>query len=110
MAKKYYIKPKHRIPLQAENKETLTMDFETLKTIIAGLLRTLITPLTAYLVSQGYLGDSEAVNLTAILASLIVAVAWSVISKLVAAKTVEVALELPANSSKETLKDVLASK
>lgn len=86
------------------------MDFETIKNIVAGLLRTILTPLTAFLVSQGYLGDSEAVQLTAILASLIVAVAWSVISKLIAAKEVEVALELPGGSSKETLKDVLAKK
>lgn len=86
------------------------MDFETIKAVLAGLIRTLLTPLAAFLVSQGYLGDSDAVNLIAILASLVVAVAWSVINKLVTAKTVDVALELPGGSSKETLKDVMASK
>ncbi len=86
------------------------MDFEFIKNAIAGVIRTLLTPVVAYLVSQGYLGDSEAVQLTAILASLIVAVAWSVISKLLAAKEIEVALELPGGSSKETLKDVLKTK
>lgn len=109
MAKKYYIVPKARAKGD-EEKETLTMDFEIIKNAVAGVIRTLLTPVVAYLVSQGYLGDSEAVQLTAILASLVVAVLWSVISKLIAAKEVEVALELPANSSKETLKDVLAKK
>lgn len=109
MSKKYYIVPKARAKGD-EEKETLTMDFEIIKNAIAGVIRTLLTPVVTYLVANGYLGDSQAVQLTAILASLAVAVLWSVVSKLLAAKQVEVALELPGGTSKETLKDVLASK
>lgn len=108
MSKKYYIVQKQKAPYSGQ-KET-PMDFEVIKNAIAGVIRTLLTPVVTYLVANGYLGDSEAVQLTAILASLAVAVFWSVISKLLAAKQVEVALELPANSSKETLKDVLKTK
>ncbi len=109
MSKKYYIVPKATANGDKE-KENSHMDFEIIKNAIAGVIRTLLTPVVTYLVANGYLGDSQAVQLTAILASLAVAVLWSVVSKLLAAKQVEVALELPANSSKETLKDVLASK
>ena len=86
------------------------MDFEVIKGIIAGFIRTLLTPVIAYLAANGYLGESDATKLVAIIASLVVAVVWSVFSKLLANKKVEVALELPGGSSKSKLEDVLKGK
>lgn len=78
-------------------------DSDVIKGIIAGWLRTLLTPVIAYIAAQGWLGESDAVKLVAIAASLVVAIAWSFISKLWQNDKVLTALEMPPGSSKEKL-------
>ena len=85
------------------------MDSDLIKNTIAGFIRTLITPLAGFLAVNGYLGESDAVKLVAILATLAVALSWSFISKLWAEKKVEVALSLPGGTSKSKLNDVIAN-
>lgn len=85
-------------------------DSDVIKGIIAGWVRTLLAPAVIYLVANGYLPESDAVKFIAIAASLAVTAVWSLISKLLARKKVETALELPAGSSISKLNDVLESK
>jgi len=77
---------------------------------IESLIRTLLTPLVGWLAVNGYVSESQSVQLTAIIVSLLVSIVWSFTNKYWWKKKVETALELPQNSSLEKLNDVLANK
>ncbi len=79
------------------------LDFDTLKPIITGLLRHLLTGVGSLLVTYGGLTPDQSTAFIGGLAMLIVSAVSLVISKYLQEKKVETALELPANSSKEKL-------
>lgn len=86
------------------------MDFDVLKQIVFSLIRTFATPVAIWIASTAQVTQDAAMNVLIVGATLLLTVIWSVFNKVRAEKKIETALELPAGSSKSTLKDVVASK
>lgn len=74
----------------------------------ASLIRAVGTPVIVWLTAHGYLTESETASAVLIVATLLVNIVWSFANKFIFNKKVEIALDLPAGSSQEKLKDVLA--
>lgn len=77
------------------------MDSDFILESIKSILRTALTPLAVLLMP--YITTDQATQLVAIAASLIVAVGWGIVNKYLWTKERDVALELPANTTKEQL-------
>ena len=77
---------------------------------VTSLIRTLLTPIIGWLAVNGYISESQSTQLAVIVASIVVTYGWSALNKYLWKRKVETALELPAGSSVEKLKDVLARK
>lgn len=83
---------------------------DVIKGYLAGLLRIVLGSALTYAIAKGYLTDESAGQLVLIIAGALVVLGTSLFSKIRADNKVQVALELPANSSKAKLEDVIASK
>lgn len=84
--------------------------FEMLKPMVTGLVRHILTFVGTWLVTTGLLTEEQSGNLVLGLAALIISLVSMLISKYWQEKKVEVALEMPANSSKEKLAQELKLK
>lgn len=83
---------------------------DVIKGYLAGLLRLVLGSALTYAIAKGYLTAESAEQLVFIIAGVLVVLGTSLFSKIRADKKVEVALTLPAGSSKAKLEDVIASK
>lgn len=83
---------------------------DMIRQYVATILRNLAAPLIVWLASTGYISNSEATNLIVAAIAVVLSLAWGLGNKYVWGRKVETALELPANSSPERLKDVIANK
>lgn len=68
------------------------------------------TALVTWLASTGKISEDAATNVIVGVAAALIAAIWSLFNKMRAAKKVEVALDLPAGSSKAKLKSEMKTK
>jgi hypothetical protein len=78
-----------------------------LKRILASGVRAGLAALTGWLVAHGYATESEAAGLAADLAPVILALLWSAWEASRVNKRIEVALQMPAGSTKASLDKVM---
>ncbi len=78
-----------------------------LKRILASGVRAGLAALTGWLVAHGYASESEAASLATELAPVLVALLWSAWEATKVNKRIEVALNMPAGSSKDSLDKVM---
>ena len=82
-------------------------DIDVLKGWIASLIRMAGAGVIAWLISKGYLTEESAATSVVIVAGALAVLISSLIGKIWTNKKVEAALQLPAGSSKTTLKNVI---
>lgn len=85
------------------------MDIDVIKQIVFSLIRTFGSPLIVWLATTGKISESEAASTVIAIASVLIAIVWSIFNKVRAETKVETALELPAGSSKDKLRQVIAN-
>lgn len=78
-----------------------------LKRLLASGVRAGLAALTGWLVAHGYASESEAAGLATDLAPVLVALLWSAWEATQINKRIEVALHMPAGSSKDALEKVM---
>jgi len=83
---------------------------DVIKGYLAGVLRIVLGSAITWAIAKGYLTTESAEQVIVIVAGVLVVLGMSLFSKIRANNKVEVALELPANSSKSRLEDVLKNK
>lgn len=80
-----------------------------IKEYIASFIRTLILPLISVLSEAGYITNDEAIAFAISVASIAVAVLWSLVNKFLWKKTTESALQHPASKSENVLREIIAT-
>lgn len=74
---------------------------------IGTILRALMAPLVVWLASKGILSESETAQVVLMVGAILTTLIWGVINKFLWSEKVDVALNLPARSTYEDIKNIL---
>ncbi len=78
--------------------------------IIGTLVRSVLAILGGWMLATGFFTEATVAQFIVAATAVVIAVVWGIVNKFVWNKTVETALELPANSSPSKLQEVLDAK
>lgn len=84
-------------------------DIDVLKSWLSSIIRIGLASVWTWMVSHGYMSQDQTAQAIAILAGIAAVLVSALIGKIWTQKKIDTALKLPANTSKETLKDVIAN-